>query len=264
MSGKNLWSFLSLALLTFSLLVGCSVSKPTPSTPSVELNVSAAISMKDALTEIQQKYQAVKPDVKINYNLGSSGTLQKQIEQGAPADLFISAAAKQMNELETKNLINKQTRKNLVENQLVMIVPKGSALGLQKFEDAANNHVKKFAMGEPETVPAGQYTQQVLKKLNLWEPIKDKAVLAKDVRTVLTYVESRNVEAGFVYRTDAAISDKVQIAAAAPAGSHQPIVYPVAVLSGAKEASAAEEFLTYLNSTEAKTIFEKYGFVVNK
>jgi molybdate transport system substrate-binding protein len=267
MSGKRLWAFFTVALLAISLAAGCGTALPNSSTTSVqpiELNVAAAVSMKDTLTEIQQNYQRIKPQIRINYNLASSGALQKQIEQGAPADLFISAAARQMDELAAKNLINQQTRRNLVENQLVMIAPKDSTLDLQKFEDIANNRVKKFAMGEPETVPAGQYAQQVLRKLNLWDITKDKAVLAKDVRTVLTYVETGNVEAGLVYRTDAAVSDKVQIVTAAPGGSHQPIVYPAAVLTGAQQTKEAEEFLAYLSSPEAQTIFEKNGFRMSK
>lgn len=257
--------FCAVALLAVALAAGCSVKKPTAPevvAPPTELNVSAAASMKDVLAEIQQNYQNIKPHVKLNYNFASSGALQKQIEQGAPADLFISAAAKQMDELEAKNLIHKQSRRNLVENQLVMVVPKDSALSLQRFEDIANSGVKKYGLGEPETVPAGQYARQVLQKLNLWDLTKHKAVLAKDVRTVLTYVETSNTEAGFVYRTDAAISDKVRIVAAAPANSHQPIVYPAAVLTGAQQVKEAGEFLTYLQSPEAKTIFEKYGFVI--
>ena len=267
MLGKSLGRFLTLSLLAVLVIAGCSAARstpPGPSAPSVELNVAAAVSMKDALTEIKQQYQAVKPHVKIDLNLASSGALQQQIEQGTPTDLFISAATKQMDELEAKNLINQQTRTNLVENQLVMIVPKGSPLGLQKFADITNTGVRKFGMGEPETVPAGQYALQALQTLNVWDTIKNKAVFTKDVRTVLTYVESRNVEAGFVYRTDAAISHKVQIVAAAPAASHQPIIYPAAVLSGAQQAKEAERFLNYLHSPEAKTIFEKYGFIVSK
>jgi molybdate transport system substrate-binding protein len=190
--------------------------------------------------------------------------LQKQIEQGAPADLFISAAPKQMDALDQKNLIQKPTRKNLLENQLVLIVPKKSSMDVTAYDDLTKDRVKKFSIGEPETVPAGQYAQQVLKKIDLWDKVKDKAVLAKDVRSVLTYVETGNVEAGIVYQTDAAVSDKVQIVSAAPAGSHQPIIFPIAVLTGAKQPKAAEEFLTYLCSAEAKIIFEKHGFVISK
>lgn len=261
MSGNKLRTFWTVTLLAVALTAGCGGAKPVP---PVELNVSAAVSMKDALTEIQQNYQQAKPQVKINYNFGASGTLQKQIEQGAPADIFISAAAKQIDGLAAKNLINQQSRLNLVENQLVMIVPKNSALTLQKFEDINNDSIQKFAMGEPEVVPAGQYTRQALSKLGLWDNVKSKAVLAKDVRTVLTYVETGNVDAGFVYRTDAAVSDKVQIVTSAPADTHQPIVYPAAVLAGSRQTKAAQEFLAYLGSPEAKTVFEKYGFVMSK
>ena len=248
------------------LLAGCGGDKqPTPAAaPPVELTVLAAASMKDAMGEIQKLYTAEKPNVTLIYSFASSGALQKQIEQGAPADLFISAAAKQMDELEGKNLIKKETRKNLLENSLVLIVPKDSSLSLSKYEDLSQAAVKKVSIGETETVPAGQYAKEVLTKLAIWDAVKAKAVMAKDVRTVLTYVETGNVDAGIVYGTDAAISDKIKITAAAPAGSHKPIVYPVAVLSGAKQPQAAGEFLAFLNGPGAKAVFEKYGFTVSK
>jgi len=257
-------------LLTLALIVaGCGGSTPSAQNApapkqNIELNVSAAVSMKDALAEIQKNYQEKNPNVKLIYNLGASGALQKQIEQGAPADIFISAAPKQMNDLEGKNLVNKTTRKNLVENKLVVVVPKDSKLEITKYEDLTKEGIQKLALGETATVPAGQYAQEVLKKLQLWDKVQDKVVFAKDVRTVLAYVETGNVEAGIVYKTDAASSDKIKIAAAAPEGSHQPIVYPAAVLSGSKQAKDAEAFLAYLFSTESKAVFEKYGFVMSK
>ena len=169
-----------------------------------------------------------------------------------------------MNDLEEKNLVNKPTRKDLVENKLVIIVPKASSLNISKYEDLTKDEVEKVSIGETGSVPAGQYAQEVLKKLQIWDKIKDKAVLAKDVRTVLTYVETGNVEAGIVYKTDALSSDKVKIAATAPEGSHQPIVYPVAVLSATKQQKSAEDFLTYLSTPECNAIFEKYGFTMSK
>lgn len=260
-----LWT--SLLLVTL-LATGCGGSaNQAPATSSaqpVELNISAAVSLKDALAEIQTNYQKTNPNIKLIYNLGASGSLQKQIEQGAPADLFISAAPKQMDELEAKSLVNKATRKNLVENKLVLIVPQNSPLGLAKFEDLTNTGVQKLSIGEPTVVPAGQYAQEVLKKLGIWDGIKDKMVLAKDVRTVLAYVETGNAEAGIVYKTDAVSSNKVKIAATAADGLHQPIVYPVAVLSGTKQSKAAEDFLAYLSTPESKAIFEKYGFTMGK
>jgi len=228
----------------------------------VELNISAAVSLKDALAEIQKNYQAKNPNVKLVYNLGASGSLQQQIEQGAPADIFISAAPKQMNDLEAKNLINKSSRKKLVENKLVIVVPKDSNLNITKYEDIAQDAVKKIALGETATVPAGQYAQQVLQKLGLWDKVKDRVVFAKDVRTVLAYTETGNVEAGIVYKTDAISSDKVKVAAIAPEGSHEPIVYPVAITTGSKQQKAAEAFIEYLFSAEGKAVFEKNGFVM--
>lgn len=263
----RLLSFMLSAMLITSLTVGCSNQKQaTPATPpqKIEMNISAAVSLKDALEEIQKNYETKNPNIKLVYNLGASGALQKQIEQGAPADIFMSAAPKQMNDLEAKNLVSKSTRKNLVENKLVIVVPKASNINIAKYEDLAKNDVQKISIGEPGSVPAGQYAQEVLTKLSIWDKIKDKAVLAKDVRTVLTYVETGNVEAGIVYKTDAISSNKINIVATAPEGSHQPIVYPVAVLSGTKQQKAAEDFLTYLNTPECRTIFEKYGFTMSK
>lgn len=263
----RLLSLLMAVIVITLLIAGCSGDKQTaPATPplKIEMNISAAVSLKDALAEIQKNYEAKNPNTKLIYNLGASGALQKQIEQGAPADIFISAAPKQMNDLEAKDLINKPTRKNLVENKLVIIVPKASNISIAKYEDLGKIEVQKVSIGETGSVPAGQYAQEVLTKLGIWDKIKDKTVLAKDVRTVLTYVETGNVEAGIVYKTDAIASDKVNITATAPEGSHQPIVYPVAVLSETKQQKAAVDFLTYLSTPECKAIFEKYGFTMSK
>jgi molybdate transport system substrate-binding protein len=262
----RLLAFLMALTFIASLTAGCSSNQPTQpiAQPKTELNVSAAVSLKDALEEIQKNYEAKNPTIKLIYNLGASGALQKQIEQGAPADIFMSAAPKQMNDLEAEQLVNKSTRKDLVENKLVIIVPKASTIAIASYEDLTKDEVQKISLGETTSVPAGQYAQEVLKKLGIWDKIKDKAVLAKDVRTVLTYVETGNVEAGIVYKTDALSSDKVKVVATAPEGSHQPIVYPVAVLSGTKQQQAAEDFLTYLSTPECKAVFEKYGFTMSK
>lgn len=261
-------SFICIVLMAFTAGCGSSQQSPQNATEApkvlVELNISAAVSLKDALTEIQKNYQAKNSHIKLVYNLGASGSLQKQIEQGAPSDIFISAAPKQMDELAVKNLIRKETRKNLVANELVIVVPKDSKVDITKYEDLMKGDVKKVALGETATVPAGQYAQEVMKKLAIWDAVKDKTVFAKDVRTVLAYVETGNVEAGVVYKTDAVASNKVRFVATAPAGSHQPIVYPAAVLSGSKEQKAAEEFLLYLFSAESKAVFEKYGFTMGK
>ena len=261
---------LMIGLLSVPLLfAGCGGSAPAkpaaaPVAPPTELTISAAASLKDVVKELQTAYREKAPQVKLVCNFAASGSLQKQIEQGAPADIFISASPKQMNELETKNLIQKPSRRNLLENKLVLIVPENSPLKIAKFEELTNSAVKKLGIGEPNVVPAGQYAQQVLKKLGLWDPLVDKIVFAKDVRTVLAYVETGNVDAGIVYKTDAAASRKVKIIAAAPAGSHTPILYPAAILAGAKNGKAAEDFMAFLTSPASKTIFEKHGFVMAK
>lgn len=259
-------------LLTYFILImlaiavfGCGESKQEPpaqpAAQPVELNISAAVSLKDALTEIQTKYQEKAPNVHLVYNMGSSGAMQKQIEQGAPADIFISAATKEMDELDAKNLVNKATRKNLVGNKLVLIVPKDSNLKITTFEELTQDSIKKIAIGEPNSVPAGQYAQQTLQKLGLWDKVKDKLVFTKDVRTVLTYVEAGNIDAGVVYYTDALSSNKVKAVATAEENLHDPIIYPIAILSGTKNQKAAEDFLAYLLSPDGKEIFEKYGFI---
>ena len=260
-------AFLASVLLLAALAAaGCGGGQaPVPAAQApVELNISAAVSLKDALTEIQKNYQIKNPHVKLLYNLGASGSLQKQIEQGAPADIFISAAPRQMNELQEKKLVNAATRKNFVENKLVVVVPRDSKLAITRFEDLAGRDVKKIALGETAVVPAGQYARQVLEKLNIWNKVQDKVIYAKDVRTVLAYTETGNVEAGIVYRTDAFSSDKVKVAATAPEMSHQPIVYPIAILTGAKQTKAAEDFVSYLFSAESKAVLEKHGFAMAK
>lgn len=264
----KLLAVLMVMLVAALVFTGCGGKKEAPPAAQqaapVELNVSAAVSMKDALAEIQKNYQAKNPNVKILFNLGASGSLQKQIEQGAPADIFISAAPKQMNELQEKNLVKKETRKNFVDNKLVVVVPKDSKLTIAKYEDLTQDAVQKIALGETAVVPAGQYAKEVLQKLGIWDKVEGKVVFAKDVRTVLAYTETGNVEAGIVYKTDAVSSDKIKVVATAPEGSHQPIVYPIAMVSSTKQAKAAEDFMNYLFSSESKTVLEKYGFVMSK
>ncbi|MBM7865574.1 molybdate ABC transporter substrate-binding protein [Heliobacterium gestii] len=259
--GKWLSRISLLFFLVATLLSGCGSPPPAKETAApVNLTVSAAASLKDALTEIKDLYGKEKPNATISYNFGASGSLQQQIEQGAPADIFISAAPKQMDDLQAKNLIDTTTRKDLLENKVVLISAKDSAI--TGFSDLAGDKVKKLALGEPQSVPAGKYAQEVLTKLNLAEGVKEKTVLAKDVRQVLTYVETANAEAGIVYETDAKVSDKVKIVTRAPEGSHSPVLYPGAVIKDSKNAKEAGEFLKYLQGPAAKAVFEKYGFTV--
>ncbi|OPX90257.1 MAG: Molybdate-binding periplasmic protein precursor [Pelotomaculum sp. PtaB.Bin104] len=250
----------ALMLFILAVVAGCSGGKEQPETKPVNLTISAAASLQDAMGELKTVYEKQHPDVTLTYNLGSSGTLQKQIEEGAPSDLFISAGKSQMDALAQKGLIVDSTHKNLLENELVLISGKDSKLtGFDGLTDAS---VKKISIGTPETVPAGKYAKDTLTSLKLWDQLQTRMVLAKDVRQVLTYVETGNVDAGLVYRTDAITSSNVKIVAAAPAGSSAPIVYPMAVINRSKHQKEAEAFAAFLTSEEAVKIFEKYGFIV--
>jgi molybdate transport system substrate-binding protein len=254
------WGAAVLLLALLSTACGGAPQGQTPQPQKVELNVSAAMGLKEVLVDIQKDYEALHPNVKIVYNLAASGVLQSQIEQGAPADIFISAAGKQLDDLQRKNLINSATRRDLVGNELVLIVPKDSTLELASFADLVKDGVKKFGLGAPETVPAGQYGIQVLQAMGIWEDVKSKAVLAKDVRTIVAYAETGNVEAGIVFSTVAATSDKVKVVAAAPPGTHEPILFPAVVVTSAKQPKAAEDFLNYLAGPDGMKVFKKYGF----
>ncbi|MGA8766491.1 MAG: molybdate ABC transporter substrate-binding protein [Candidatus Acidiferrales bacterium] len=235
---------------------------PSPQAAKADLTVSAAISLKDALDEAKQIYAAANPNVAIAANYGASGTLQLQIEQGAPVDVFLSAAPKQMDALDTKGLLLAGTRKNLLRNEVVLIVPKDDSAGISSFQDLTRADVKQIALGEPVTVPAGQYAKEVLTSLGIYDAVNSKAILAKDVRQVLTYVETGNVDAGIVYATDAMSSAKVKVVASAPAKSHSPVIYPAAVIKASKNPAAARAFLDFLAGPRGRAVFQKYGFTL--
>lgn len=257
---KKVITGLILLMFISTLLVGCGIKEQVK---PAELTVSVAASLTDAMEEIKSIYAQEKPNVTITYNFGGSGALQQQIEQGAPVDLFISAATKNMDALESKGLLADGTRKDLLLNEVVLIVPKNSA-AIADFKDLTSDQIKRIALGEPASVPAGKYGQEILTALGIWDQVKDKTVYAKDVRQVLNYVETESTDAGIVYQTDAKISDKVKVVAQAPSGSHTPVVYPLAIIKGSINTSAAQEFADFLVSDKAKAVFEKYGFVMAK
>ena len=229
-------------------------------TPPDDVTVSAAISLKDALDEISHLYSSEHPSAEVHFNLGGSGTLQRQIEQGAPVDIFISASPKEMDSLQSQGLLLPDTRKNLARNSVVLIVPAGST-NISGFQDLTKAVVKTVAVGEPQTVPAGKYAQEVLTHFGIYDQLKPKLVLAKDVRQVLTYVETENADAGIVYATDAKISKKVTVVATAPENSHSPVVYPAALIKRSKNPAGAKMLLEFLGGEKARAVFQKYGFV---
>jgi molybdate transport system substrate-binding protein len=226
----------------------------------VTLTLSVAASLKDAIAETEAAYRQSHANIYLSNNFGSSGTLAGQIEQGAPADMFLSAGAKPMDELEGKGLIAAGTRRNLLRNSLVLIAPLDSRL--IDFDGLTGSSVRLIALGDLASVPAGQYGQQTLLSLHLWDKLNAKLVLGKDVRQVLTYVETGNADAGLVYATDALTSSKVRVVASAPESAHDPIVYPAAVVKGSRSEEAARRFIDYLASPAAQAIFQKHGFTM--
>jgi molybdate transport system substrate-binding protein len=262
---------LLLALVLFAG-IACSTSpaQPAQSTQSpqpethqpVTLNLSVAASVTDAIKEIDGLYVKDRTWVTLIPNFASSGTLQKQIENGAPADVFISAAAAQMDALQKQGLIIDSSRKNLLMNKVVLIVPLDSKLGLTSFNDLATDKVKQLAIGDPKSVPAGTYAQAAFDQLGITDKIKSKYVIGSDVRQVLNYVETGNVDAGVVYTTDTIVSTKVKIVASAPDEINAKIVYPVAVVKASKYADESNDFISFLFSPSAIASFEKYGFTV--
>ncbi|OYD97897.1 molybdate ABC transporter substrate-binding protein [Nostoc sp. 'Peltigera membranacea cyanobiont' 210A] len=264
MKRRQIFGFLGIAIAGLLLAIGLPLFTPSPviAQSNTSILVSAAASLKEALEEIKPLYQQSKSNINISYNFGASGALQQQIEQGAPADIFISAGKKQVDALEQKGLLLPGSRTNLANNRLVLIVAQ-DVVGINSFYNLTDSKIKKIAIGEPRSVPAGQYGEQVLKKLKLYDRLKSKFVFANNVRQVLAAVESGNAEAGLVYATDAKISNKVKVVVAADDKFHSPIVYPVAIIKSSKNPSAAKEFVQFLSGSEVKTVLRKYGFIVS-
>jgi molybdate transport system substrate-binding protein len=234
------------------------------SAPTSTILVAAAASLQQALKEITPLYIKANPNQVVNYNFAASGALQQQIEQGAPVDVFISAADKQMNALQAKGLLVADTQTELLTNQLVLVVPKQSAVSLTNFQQLIKPELKRISIGEPRSVPAGQYATEVLNNLGILAQVKSKFVLGNNVRSVLTAVETGDVDAGIVYITDAKSSDKIRIVATADEKLHSPIRYPIAVLKSSQSLAGASKYVEFLQSKSAQAIFRKYGFGIAK
>ena len=253
--------FFSLAVAL--LAPGCRRGESGPSAPAPEIIVSAAVSLRDAFTEIAALEERQK-NIKVRFNFGASGALQKQIESGAPVDVFASAGAKQMDELAAKDLIIASSRADFARNSLVLITP-ANGLVISSLVDLSKPEVKKVAVGNPKTVPAGQYTEQALTHLKLLPEIQAKLILAEDVRQVLDYVARGEVDAGLVYSSDASnAGTKVKLAVAIPTELHDPILYPIAIMKDSHHAEPARKFIDLILSSEGQRILARHGFVTLK
>lgn len=224
---------------------------------ATEITVSAAASLREAFTAMQQEFQNQHPDMRVNTNFAASNPLLKQLQEGAPVDVFASADQATMDKAAASKVIDPASRVNFAVNDLVMIVPaKGS---VRQVEDLNTPAVQRIAIGNPESVPAGRYARQALQSLGQWDKLKDKLVMGESVRQVLDYVARGEVDAGFVYMTDAKISaPKTEIRATMQ--GHDPVVYPIALCSASKNAKAAQEFIAFVMSKDGEEILKKYGF----
>lgn len=264
---KQLRHFFALLLC---LALACAA---LPALAETEVVVFAAASMTESLTEIAELYREVAPDVRLVFNFDSSGTLLRQITEGAEADAFISAGQKQMDALDAAapaesnpdglDLVEPGTRFDLLANTVVLVAPKGSEAGLSSFADLGADRVRLLALGNAD-VPVGQYAQDVLEFMGLWQTLNDegKITFASNVKEVLAQVEAEAVDCGVVYVSDAVTSDGVAVVAAAPEGSHRPVLYPAAVLRNAAHPAEAAAFLAFLQTEPCTAVFERIGFTV--
>lgn len=254
---------LAIARVLGILLLLLSVSCGRPSIDSEPVVVSAAVSLKDAFVEIGAIYeQGSGRD--LSFNFGSSGVLQKQIETGAPADVFASAGTLQMDALMHGGLIDSETRTDVVRNQLVVVVPAGAAENVTELKQLANVGITRIAVGNPKTVPAGQYAEQALQSSGLAETLRSKLVFGEDARQVTEYVVRGEVDAGIVYATDSKIAgDRVRAAFAIPSDLHDPIIYPAAVVKTSRHPDAAAAFIELVRSSAGRDILQRHGFIVD-
>jgi molybdate transport system substrate-binding protein len=248
---------LSLVMISFIFCFGCNRVQQSN---TKELTISAAASLKEPLEEIAKQYEK-DANIKVNINFGGSGSLQKEIEQGAPVDLLISAGKSQVDALTNNGIADKSTYSEVLSNTLVLIVSNGYDGNINSFEMLKDKDIR-IALGETSVVPVGQYSKQVLENIKLWESFKNKVVYAKDVKAVLNYVEKGEAEAGIVYSSDAVNLKNSYIAYKIPEDTHEPIVYPMVVIEQSNKKAAALDFIRFIGKIQAREIFKKYNFVV--
>ncbi|PPA70423.1 molybdate ABC transporter substrate-binding protein [Jeotgalibacillus proteolyticus] len=251
---KRVGFFVMMSMFALTVLSACSSSAEEEE----QLTIMAAASLTDVMNELKEMYVEEHGNVKLLMNYGSSGQLRQQISQGAPADLFLSAAKSDMDKLEEAGDVAE--RQDLVMNQLALIATPDTAETLTSWDSLADGNIERLSVGRPDSVPAGKYAEQVLTELGMWDELKDDLIYASDVRGVLTYVETGNVDAGIVYHTDALTSDKVKVIANAPEGSHEPILYAIGLLNGAEDNDSARDLYEWLQSEEALEVLESYGY----
>jgi len=248
-------------MLATLLVLGLGVVPPGAASAQ-EMTISAAISMKEAVEALGKRFMQGRSGLTLRYNFGSSGELQKQIEAGAPVDVFVSAAQRQMDELDRRGLIVPASRRVFARNVLVAIKPADSALDLAKPADLLDARVRRIVIGNPRTVPVGQYTEESLRALGLWDRVHPKLVFAENVRQALDYVARGEVDAGFVYTTDATLRrERVKEAFRPPEDTYRPVTYPAAVVKDSKHPALAQAFVELLVGPDGRAVLGRLGFL---
>ena len=226
---------------------------------AAELTVSAAASLTNAFRELAPLFEAENPGTRVQFNFGASGALLQQISKGAPVDVFASADQESMDQAQAQGLVKAEERQNFVSNRLVLVVPSDSANVPKSLNDLAQVHYKRIAIGVPASVPVGRYTKEILQKAGLWDVVEPRMIGAQSVRQALDYVARSEVDAGFVYATDAAIMpNKVKVAFVVP--TETPVLYPIAPVAASPNPVLARQFVAFVNSDPAQTVLARYGF----
>ncbi len=242
-------------LSVFAMLSGCATDKHEP----VELSVFAAISLKDALTEIGEAFSA-ENQVKVYYNFSASTTLQRQLEKGASGDVFISASPRQVVALETNGLLETESRKDLLTNRLVLVSDQSAGISMETLTHLAIPEISRIAIGHPSIVPAGAYAKEALVHFELWDTLQSKFVFGTDVRATLAYVTAGNADVAIVYQTDTTLTQRIKVLYQLPAEAYTPIIYPAVVMRNSPRKQLARRFMNYLHSMESGEVFERHGF----
>jgi molybdate transport system substrate-binding protein len=261
--------FMTIGLLLVFSVYGVSLYFINAEAKISTILVSAASSLKPVLEEITPIYEQANPKVKITYNFGASGSLEQQLEQGATADVFIAASAEHIEILHLQNLLIYDTKKIIAANRLALVVPTSShfndltRLTIDDFIDLTKDEVQQVTIGDPRTVAAGKYAQEVLEKSGIWQKIQPKLALAQDARAILVAVEKNDTDAGIMYLTDARTSDLVTVVKISPTDLHSPIIYPAVVLKSSRQQRIARSYIDFLGSKLVQDILEKYSFKVS-
>lgn len=255
------YALLMMLILVMSACGNGGTEDDSASEDAVEgtITVSAAASLVDALEAVAVRFNEEYPEVQVDFNFGGSGALMQQIMQGAPADLFFSANESHFEAVVEEGYIDEENAVDLLRNEIVLVVPEGSDR-VSSFDDLKN--ADRIGVGNPESVPAGEYSMEAFENMDIMEEIESKFIFATDVRQVLNYVETENVDAGVVYHTDALTSDGIEVVDTAPEDSHSPVIYPLGILKGTDNPKAQRAFYEFVQSEEAGEIFNEYGFII--